>query len=137
MNIKVHMEALAYITQQDKNAGIIMMMLLGRMNGDSVHVSITNLHKSTGIDKGSLRSSLRYLKEGRYLEADPEMDGFYVICPRLCPTSERPVRHNLWKSRRLPSFSPLEGPKAPKRLFTEVERMNTLTDEDIADAVFS
>jgi hypothetical protein len=137
MNIKVHMEALAYITQQDKNAGIIMMMLLGRMNGDSVYISATNIHESTGIDKGSLRSSLRFLKKNGYIDKDPEIQGFYIISPRLAPTEERPVFTYPRMRNRLPAFPRLEGPKVAKRVYTEVERMNKLTDEDIADAICS
>jgi hypothetical protein len=137
MTIKVHMEALAYITKKNPNAGIIMMMLLGRMNGDSVHISVTNLHNATGIDKGSLRRSIRWLKEGGYIDEDPEMDGFSIISPRMVPTEARPVFTYPRMKNRLPAFPRLEGPKVIKRVYTEIAYMNALTEEDVADAVFA
>jgi hypothetical protein len=128
------MEVLAYITKEDKNAGIIMMMVLGRMNGDSVHINVTNLHAATGIDKAVLRRSIRFLQGGGYIDEDPEMDGFFIISPRMVPTKARPVFTYPRMKNRLPAFPRLEGPKVVKRVYTEIECMNALTEEDIADA---
>jgi hypothetical protein len=131
------MEALALLTKKNSTAGVVMMMLLGRMNGDSVYISITNLHECTGIDKGNLRRAVRFLLSENYIDEDPEMSGFFVINPRLVPTEERPVFSYPRMKNRMNAFPRLSPPKVTKRVYTEVQRMNEMTDEDIANAVLS
>jgi len=129
--MKVHFEGLARITAEDKNAGVIMMMVLPKFEERSVRINISDISKATGIARPNLQRSLKWLLEEKYLGVDHEVQGFFYISNRLVYSNI----HNSINTAKVVAFPSLKAVGPTRRRMQAVEAMNEMSDEDIADAI--
>ncbi|GAA0696523.1 hypothetical protein GCM10009104_25680 [Marinobacterium maritimum] len=127
--------ALAKLTMDNKHAGIIAMLAIE--SSDKGIVSITNkaLVEATGMDRKSVRVAMDYLQASRALIKDLVVKDIFHINSRLVSTHDP---RTLRDADFFPEFSAKIDslkciPKPSRSDMREVERMNKLTDADIAD----
>lgn len=127
--MKVHFETLAYIITQDKNAGAVMAMVMPKFEERSLYISPTQIEDATGIKRSNVSRAIRWLVGEGYLVEDPEGTNLYYISNRLVYTNI----HDTYNSNKIKTFPSLGVPLTSRRQMREVEAMNKLSDEDVAN----
>jgi DNA-binding transcriptional regulator GbsR (MarR family) len=133
--------AIAYIIDKNKTAGIIMMSVLDRYRGGSIYISANSLSNKTGVNKGNLSKAIKVLEDEYFIQKDPQgsLKGLFFVNANVIrdyePRAHRDIGYDVPLRHKIGSLS--EEPTPSQSAIREVKRMNKLTDEDIADAVFS
>lgn len=130
--------ALAKITMDNKHAGIIAMLAIQSSNTGIVAITNKAVVDATGIDRKSVRVAMDYLQSSRAMIKDPVAKNIYHINSRLVRTHDP---RTLRDAEFFPEFSAkIESfrciPKPSREDLRQVDRMNKLTDESIAESLW-
>ncbi len=142
MNKQTDMLALGYVTKVNKNAGVVLMMMCQRYEGDSIKVTAPVMAKATGMNRGSVQRGMQWLIDGNYICVDPESitGTLYHVNSRVvqtfCTRSHDDIGYECPFSSPISRMQEEEvSVKAPREEQRIVTRMNKLSDEEIAYAL--
>jgi hypothetical protein len=133
----INFTALASLTLGNKHAGIIALLAIESSSDGVVILTPKSIVEAAGMDRKTVRVAMRHLKKSYAIIEDAVVSDVYHINSQLLRIHDPQA---LSDAQFFPEFSRrIEGlksvPKPTRTAMREIERMNKLTNADIAECL--